>query len=155
MIKTVIDDMISSLKRIKPETILQRSVPQSSLDIAVEINRAQLEEGQLNSGEQLGNYSKSTEGYNNYRETKISSSERIKFYDTGKFHKSIKAKITKDGQLNFNSSSNKLQKIRDYLQDKGYSGDVLGLTDENLENWFETFIQPYFVKGLQDRILSQ
>lgn len=155
MIKTVIDDMISSLKRIKPETILQRSVPQSSLDIAVEINRAQLEEGQLNSGEQLGNYSKSTEGYNNYRETKISSSERIKFYDTGKFHKSIKTKITKDGQLNFNSSSNKLQKIRDYLQDKGYSGDVLGLTDENLENWFETFIQPYFVKGLQDRILSQ
>lgn len=155
MIKTVIDDMISSLKRIKPETILQRSVPQSSLDIAVEINRAQLEEGQLNSGEQLGNYSKSTEGYNNYRQTKVSSSERIKFYDTGKFHKSIKAKITKDGQLNFNSSSNKLQKIRDYLQDKGYSGDVLGLTDENLENWFETFIQPYFVKGLQDRILSQ
>lgn len=155
MKKTVIDDLLSNLKRIKPETILQRSVPSNSLEIAADINRAQLQEGQLSNSQELNNYAKATESYNMTRETKVSSSERIKFYDTGKFHKSIKAKITRDGNLNITSSSNKLVKIREYLTDKGYGGDVLGLTDENLEDWFETFVQPYFVKGLQDRLLTQ
>lgn len=152
---TVIDELISNLKRIKPETILQRSVPSSALEIAEQINRAQLEAGELSNGQEMNNYAKATESYNTTRQTKVSSSERIKFYDSGKFHKSIKAKITKDGELNFTSKSNKLEKIRAYLTEKGYSGDVLGLTDENLENWFETFVQPYFVKGLQDRLLTQ
>lgn len=155
MKRTVIDDLISNLKRIKPETILQRSVPSSSLEIAADINRSQLQDGQLSNGQELGNYTKATESYNNVRQTKVSSSERIKFYDSGKFHKSIKAKITKDGLLNLTSGSNKVEKIREYLADKGYGGDVLGLTDENLENWFETFVQPYFVKGIQDRLLTQ
>lgn len=155
MKRTVIDDLISNLKRIKPETILQRSVPSSSLEIAADINRAQLQEGQLSNGQELGNYTKATESYNNVRQTKVSSSERVKFYDTGKFHKSIKGKITKDGLLNLTSGSNKVEKIREYLAERGYSGDVLGLTDDNLENWIETFVQPYFVKGIQDRLLTQ
>lgn len=155
MKRTVIDDLISNLKRIKPETILQRSVPSSSLEIAADINRAQLQEGQLSNGQELGNYTKATESYNNIRQTKVSSSERVKFYDTGKFHKSIKGKITKDGLLNLTSGSNKVEKIREYLAERGYSGDVLGLTDDNLENWIETFVQPYFVKGIQDRLLTQ
>jgi hypothetical protein len=155
MKRTVIDDLISNLKRIKPETILQRSVPSSSLEIAADINRAQLQDGQLSNGQELGNYTKATESYNNVRQTKVSSSERVKFYDSGKFHKSIKGKITKDGLLNLTSGSNKVEKIREYLAERGYSGDVLGLTDENLENWIETFVQPYFVKGIQDRLLTQ
>jgi hypothetical protein len=155
MKRTVIDDLISNLKRIKPETILQRSVPSSSLEIAADINRAQLQDGQLSNGQELGNYTKATESYNNVRQTKVSSSERVKFYDSGKFHKSIKGKITKEGLLNLTSGSNKVEKIREYLAERGYSGDVLGLTDENLENWIETFVQPYFVKGIQDRLLTQ
>lgn len=156
MIKdTVIDALINNLKRIKPETILQRSVTSDALEVAQAINKQQLLDGELNNGEQLGNYSKSTEGYNSYRSTLVSRNDRIKFYDTGQFHKSIKAKITKDGQLQMDSKSVKLAKIRAYLQDKKYSGDVLGLQEDELIRWFRTFVQDNFVKTLTDRILTQ
>lgn len=156
MIKdTVIDLLISNLKRIKPETILQRSVTSDALEVAQAINKQQLLDGELNNGEQLGNYSKATEGFNSYRSTKVTSSDRIKFYDTGQFHKSIKAKITKDGGLQMDSRSVKLAKIRTYLEDKKYTGDVLGLQEDELIRWFETFVQDQFVKVLTDRILSQ
>lgn len=156
MIKnTVIDMLINNLKRIKPETILQRSVDSDALEVAQTINKQQLLDGELNNDEKLGNYSKATEGYNDYRTTRVTSSDRIKFYDTGQFHKSIKAKITRDGTLQMNSRSVKLDKIRAYLQDNKYTGDVLGLQEDELIRWFETFVQDRFVKTLTDRILTQ
>ena len=61
--KTVIDDLIDNLRRIRPETILSRSVTSQALEAAADINREQLRQGELSSGEALNNYSKSTEGY--------------------------------------------------------------------------------------------
>ena len=155
MVKTVIDELIDNLKRITPETILQRSVTSDALEAAADINRSQLQDGELSSGEALNNYALATEGYNESRRTKISSNERIKFYDTGNFHKSIKAKITKKGELALESRSNKASLAQAYVEDKGYQGNVLGLQDEWLSKWFENFVQDNFVKGLTERILNQ
>jgi len=153
--KTVIDDLIENLKRIRPETILSRSVSSSDLQAAADINRDQLRQGELSSGESINNYSKSTEGYNESRQTKISSSERIKFYDTGAFHKSIKGSITKDGQLALKSASKKSALSQDYVKDKGYEGNVLGLQEEWATKWFDTLVKDNFLKMLKDRILTQ
>lgn len=156
MIKnTIIDELISNLKKIKPETILARSTTSEALRAAEDINRSQLMDGELDTGETLPNYAKATESYNNKRSTKVTNSDRIKFYDTGAFHKSIKAKITNKGELALTSRSVKLEKIREYLEDKGANGDVLGLQDEWLESWYETFVADNFVKMLTDRILTQ
>lgn len=156
MIKnTIIDELISNLKRIKPETILIRATSSEALRAAEDINRSQLEDGELNDATILPNYAKATESYNEKRNTKVTSSDRIKFYDTGAFHKSIKAKITNKGELALTSRSVKLERIREYLEDKGASGDVLGLQDEWLEKWYETFVEDNFVKMLTDRILTK
>jgi hypothetical protein len=150
----VIDLLQKQLKRITPRTILARAVTSEMLEIASDLNRDQLSKGELNNSEKVGKYSKSTEGYNSYRNTKVSSSDTIKFYDTGAFHKSIKGKINKDGELQMTSRSRKLERLRAYLEDKGYEGDLLGLTDENLERWFETFVRDAYVKALEERILN-
>jgi hypothetical protein len=153
--KTVIDDLIENLKRIRPETILSRSVSSSDLQAAADINREQLRQGELSSGESLNNYSKSTEGYNESRSTKVTSSEKIKFYDTGGMYKTIKGSITKDGQLALKSSSKKTALSQDYVKDKGYEGNVLGLQEEWASKWFETLVKDNFLKMLKDRILTQ
>jgi hypothetical protein len=152
MIKTVFDDLISELKRIKPETIYSRSVTTEALDEAANANRDQLEKGILDSGQTIGQYSKNTEKlYNDRRTTKVSQGDLVKFKDTGKFHKTIKAKITRDGNLKLTSASKKLQYAEDYVE--GVSGNVLGLTDENLEKWYNQFVQDTFKRNLLNRIL--
>ena len=153
--KTVIDELIDNLRRIKPETILSRSVTSQALQAAADINRSQLQDGELSSGEALNNYAKATEGYNESRSTKVSSSEKIKFYDTGVMYKTIKANITKDGQLALKSTSKKAALSQDYVKDKGYNGNILGLQEEWVSKWFETFVQDDFLKALKDRILTQ
>ena len=150
MIKTEFDTLILNLKRIKPETILKRSVTQEALDAAADLNRAQLEKGQLENGATTGGYKKATEGRNRQRITKVTAGQPIQFKNTGKFHKSIKAKITRDGELQLNSRSNKLQYAQEYTEG---IGNVLGLTDENLELWYKTFVEDAFKKALTDRIL--
>jgi hypothetical protein len=153
--RTAIDDLISQLRRIKPETILMRSVTDEALEVASDINREQLNRGELSDGGELNNYSKATEGYNSSRKTTISSSERIKFKDTGAFHKSIKAKITKDGVLQIKSGSKKAILAQEYVEDKGYSGNVLGLQEEWEKKWYETYVHETFKRDLIDRILGQ
>jgi hypothetical protein len=152
MIKTVFDDLISELKRIKPETVYSRSVTTEALDEAANANRDQLEKGILDNGQIIGQYSKNTEKlYNDRRTTKVSQGDLVKFKDTGKFHKTIKAKITRDGNLQLTSASKKLQYAKDYVE--GVSGNVLGLTDENLEKWYNQFVQDTFKRNLLNRIL--
>ena len=60
MIKTEFDAMIKNLRRIKPETILRRAVTQEALDVAADLNRAQLEKGELENGARTGGYKKAT-----------------------------------------------------------------------------------------------
>tara|TARA_R110000850_G_scaffold275955_1_gene416421 strand:- start:11345 stop:11812 length:468 start_codon:yes stop_codon:yes gene_type:complete len=152
MIKTVFDDLIKELKRIKPETIYSRSVSTEALDEAANANRDQLEKGILDNGQIIGQYSKNTEKlYNDRRTTKVSQGDLVKFKDTGKFHKTIKAKITRDGNLKLTSASKKLQYAEDYVE--GVSGNVLGLTDDNLERWYNQFVQDTFKRNLLNRIL--
>jgi hypothetical protein len=151
MIKTVFDDLIKELKRIKPETVYSRSVTTEALDEAANANRDQLEKGILDNGQTTGGYSSATVARNRERTTKVSASDVIKFKDTGKFHKTIKAKITRDGNLQLTSASKKLQYAEDYVE--GVSGNVLGLTDENLEKWYNQFVQDTFKRNLLNRIL--
>jgi hypothetical protein len=155
MIKTVFDDLIKELKRIKPETVYSRSVTTEALDEAANANRDQLEKGILDNGQIIGQYSKNTEKlYNDRRTTKVSQGDLVKFKDTGKFHKTIKAKITRDGNLQLTSASKKAQLAQEYVDKKGLStGSVLGLTDENLEKWYNQFVQDTFKRNLLNRIL--
>lgn len=155
--KTIIDDLISNLKRIKPETIYARSVSKEALDEAANANVDQLEKGQLDNGQQIGGYSKATEAYNTKRKTKISAGDTITFKDTGQFHKSIKAKITRDGELEIYSRSKKAILAQTYV-DKNSTiaggGNVLGLNDQNLQAWYEYFVEDAFINNLTDRILN-
>lgn len=154
MIKTVFDDLIKELKRIKPETIYSRSVSTEALDEAANANRDQLEKGILDNGQTTGGYSSATVARNRERTTKVSTSDVIKFKDTGKFHKTIKAKIARDGNLSLTSSSKKAQLAQEYVDKKGLStGSVLGLTDDNLEKWYNQFVQDTFKRNLLNRIL--
>lgn len=157
MIKnTIIDELISNLKKIKPETILARSTTSEALRAAEDINRSQLMDGELDTGETLPNYAKRTEKvYNVKRKTKVTTADVVKFYDSGAFHKSIKAKITNKGELALQSRSTKLDIVRTYVEKKGLKGDVLGLQDHWLDRWYETFVADNFVKMLTDRILTQ
>jgi len=152
--KTIIDELIANLKRIKPETIYARSVSTDALDEAANANRDQLEKGTLSDGSTLPNYKKATEARNNKRTTKVSTSDIIKFKDTGSFHKSIKAKITRNGDLKLTSSSRKAVLAQDYVDNGSIStqGTVLGLTQENLKDWYDQFVQVNFKKALFDRI---
>ena len=155
--KTVIDDLIRSIKRIKPETIYARSVDQEALDEAVEANKAQLERGELDNDISLANYSRETVARNNKRRTKVSTSDVIKFKDTGNFHRSIKAKITRDGELTLYSRSKKSQYSQDYVDarpDLYEDGSVLGLQEHNLSIWYEQFVEDKFQQMLIDRILN-
>lgn len=155
--KTIIDDLIKNLKRIKPETIYARSVSKEALDEAANANVDQLENSQLDNGQQIGGYSKATEAYNVKRKTKISAGNPIIFKDTGQFHKSIKAKITRKGDLEIYSRSKKAILVQSYV-DKNSStvtgGNVLGLTDQNLHDWYEYFVEDTFINNLTDRILN-
>jgi hypothetical protein len=153
MIKTVFDDLISNLKRIKPETIYSRSVSQEALDEAVQANISQLERGELDSEQSIGNYSKSTVARNEKRVTKVSTSDVIKFKDTGKFHKTIKAKVTRDGDLKITSRSKKAQFAQDYVDKNGLTGNVLGLQEDTLLEWYERFVDAEFKRNLVNRIL--
>ncbi|MEY3421060.1 MAG: hypothetical protein RIR48_1349 [Bacteroidota bacterium] len=154
MIKdTVIHELIKQLKRIKVETVYSRSVSSDALEQASNLNRLQLEQGVLDSGEIIGGYKKATEGYNNVRTTKVIAGEPIKFKDTGAFHKSIRAKITRDGDLALTSRSKKAIYAQDYVDGTNKSGSVLGLTDENLKDWYEVFVEEQFKKNLINRIL--
>ena len=156
MKRTVIDDLISNLKRIKPETILQRSVTSEALEAAEDINRYQLEQGELQKGTIMNNYAKKTEEiFNPIRETKISRFEEVKFKDSGQFYKSIKAKVNKNVMLEMSAKHRNAKHVFEYIEDKGIRDSPLGLQDQWLENWIETFVQPYFVKGIQDRLLTQ
>lgn len=150
MIKTEFHALIDQLRRIKPETILRRAVTQEALDAAADMNRAQLEKGKLENGANTGGYKKATERRNLKRVTKVKAGEPIQFKNTGRFHKSIKAKITRDGELQLMSRSNKLQFAEEYTAGKG---NVLGLTDENLEIWYNRFVAEDFKKALVERIL--
>lgn len=156
MIKnTIIDELISNLKKIKPETILIRATSSEALRAAEDINRTQLQQGELETGETLPNYAKRTEKvYNVKRKTKVTTADVVKFYDSGAFHKSIKAKITNKGELALQSRSTKLNIVRAYVERKGLKGDVLGLQDHWLDKWYETFVEDNFVKMLTDRILT-
>ena len=152
MIKnTIIDELISNLNKVNIYDVASKAITSQTLNDAVDLNLEQLKDGELNNSEQLGNYAKSTEGYNAKRSTKVSSNERIKFYDTGAFYRSIKAKITNKGELKFSSSSRKLVRLREYLEDKGYGGDLLGLTDENLNRWTD-YIEEDVINELLRRI---
>ena len=154
MIKdTVIHELIKQLKRIKFETIYSRSVDSNALEEAANLNRLQLEQGIIDSGEIIGGYKKATEGYNNVRKTKVTAGEPIKFKDTGAFHKSIKAKITRDGDLALNSRSKKAIYAQAYVDGTNKSGSVLGLTDENLKDWYKIFVEDNLKKNLINRIL--
>ena len=153
MIKTIFDDLIANLKRIKPETIYSRSVTTEALEEAANANREQLNQGELDNGDIIGNYSARTEAYNNVRTTKVTRGDVIKFKDTEEFHKSIKAKITRDGELNLSSKSRKAKLAQEYVEDKGGSGSVLGLQEENLQRWYAQFVEEDFKKALIDRIL--
>ena len=154
MIKTVFDDLIAELKRIKPETIYARSITTEALDEAANANRDQLDKGMLDNGQTTGGYSKATVARNRERTTKVSTSDVIKFKDTGKFHKTIKAKITRDGEIKITSNSKKAQLAQDYVDKKGLTtGNVLGLTDENLQAWYKQFVEDDFKRNLLNRIL--
>ena len=150
MIKTEFDAMIKNLRRIKPETILRRAVTQEALDVAADLNRAQLEKGELENGARTGGYKKATVARNNKRITKVTAGAPIKFKNTGKFHKSIKAKITREGELQLNSRSNKLPLAQAYVEGQG---NVLGLTDENLQLRYENFVREEFKKALLNRLM--
>jgi plastocyanin len=152
MIKTVFDDLIAELKRIKPETIYSRSVTTEALEEAANANRDQLDKGMLDNGQTTGGYAKNTETkYNDTRTTKVSAGDAVKFKDTGKFHKTIKAKVTRDGEIKITSASKKLEYAKDYIS--GKSGNVLGLTDENLQAWYKQFVEDDFKRNLLNRIL--
>lgn len=154
MIKTVFDDMIAELKRIKPETIYARSVTTEALDEAANANRDQLEKGMLDNEQTTGGYAAGTVARNRERTTKVSTSDVIKFKDTGKFHKTIKAKVTRDGEIKLTSASKKAQLAQDYVDKKGLTtGNVLGLTDENLHAWYKQFVEDEFRRNLLNRIL--
>jgi hypothetical protein len=156
MIKnTVIHQLINQLRRIKPETIYARSVSGEALEEAANANRDQLEQGKLANNNNTGGYKKATESYNNSRKTKVSAGEPIKFKDTGAFHKSIKAKVKRDGTLELSSRSKKAQLAQDYIDNSNNSGSVLGLTDENYETWYKVFVEQQFQKMLIDRILTK
>jgi len=154
MIKTVFDDLIKELKRIKPETIYSRSVSSEALQEAANANRDQLERGQLDSGQQTGSYAKGTEARNLERKTKVSAGDAVTFKNTGSFHKTIKAKITRDGELRLTSSSKKAILAQEYVDKKGQSeGNVLGLNEHNLQKWYEQFVEDSFKRNLLNRIL--
>jgi len=150
MIKTKFDEIIKNLRRIKGETILKRSVNQEALDVAADMNRAQLEDGKLENGASTGGYKKGTVERNRERVTKVTAGDSVKFKNTGRFHKSIKAKITRDGDLQLSSRSNKLPHAIKYTEGMG---DVLGLTDDNLEIWYKNFVREEFKKALINRLV--
>jgi hypothetical protein len=153
MIKdTVVHELIKQLKRIKIETMYSRSVDSQALEEAANLNRLQLEQGIVDTGSAIGGYKKATEAYNNVRKTKVSAGEPIKFKDTGAFHKSIKAKITKEGALALTSRSKKAVYAQSYV-DKTTDGNVLGLTNQNLKDWYKIFVEENFKKNLINRIL--
>lgn len=140
MIKdTIIDQLINNLKKLNIGEIASKTISNATINDAVDLNIDQLNSGTLSNNENVGNYSKATEEYNSYRSTKVTSSDRIKFYDTGQFHRSIKAQITKKGELKITSNSRKLPRLNAYLEDKGFSGNLLGLTDESLSEWLDFF----------------
>lgn len=152
----IFEELISNLKRIKPETILMRSITTEALDAAVDLNRSQLEQGELSGGSVMPNYSKATEARNNLRTTKVSKSESIKFKDTGKFYDSIKAKVNKNAQLELKSNLSKSKRIQEFIEDRFRTDEkALGLQPENLKLWYEQFVAPNFQKMLIDRIKGQ
>ena len=136
MIKdTVIDELIGNLSKLNINDVASKAITSQTLNDAVDLNLEQLGDGELNDGQEMGNYARNTVARNKERSTQVSTSERIKFYNTGAFYRSVKAKITKKGELRFSSSSRKPVRLREYLEDKGYDGDLLGLKDENLIRW--------------------
>ena len=153
MKRTVIDDLIDNFKRLDIGEVASQSITSATLNDAVDLNIQQLNDSELNNTEQVGNYAKATESYNDYRSTKVSSSERIKFYDTGQFHRSIKASINKKGELKFNSNSRKLPRLNAYLEDKGYTGGLLGLNEEKLASFLDFFKQDV-VNGINKKLLK-
>jgi hypothetical protein len=152
--KTILDDLIANLRRIKPETVYARSVSTEALDEAANANRGQLEKGILSNDTTLPNYKKATEARNNERVTKVTTSDIIKFKDTGQFHKSIKAKINRNGDLKLTSSSRKAVLAQDYVSANSITSDgtVLGLTQDNLHRWYKFFVDAEFKKALFNRI---
>lgn len=154
MIKnTVIDKLINNLKKLDVGAISSKTVSSARINDAVDLNLEQLSTGTLNNNETVGNYSKATEGYNTYRSTKVSSSERIKFYDTGQFYRSIKGQITNKGELKITSRSRKLPKLNSYLEDKGFTGSLLGLTPQNIKKWL-SFYKQDLINNIQKELIK-
>jgi len=152
--KTILDDLIANLKRTKPETVYARSVSTQALDEAANANRDQLEKGTLSNSARINTYAAGTVARNEDRVTKVTTSDVIKFKDTGKFHQSIKANITRNGDLKLTSSSIKASFAQQYVDavNPTKDGTVLGLTPENLKSWYKLFVDAEFKKALFNRI---
>jgi len=158
MIKnTIIHQLINQLRRIKPETIYARSVDNFDLSEAEHMNRAQLDQGKLSDNTQMDTYAPRTvEDTYDIRTRKVSRTEPISFKDTGSFHKSIKAKVNRKGDLVFSSRAKTYQYVRDYIGERTNADSedsALGLTPENLKDWYEYFIAEKFKDNLINRIL--
>jgi len=153
--KTILDDLIANLKRIKPETVYARSVSTEALDEAANANRDQLEKGTLSDGAILPPYAKNTVLDTwKIRTRKVNDTEKISFKDTGDFHKSIKAQVNTKGDLTLKATSQSYKKVKEFIEFRTNSDEnaALGLTPENLKSWYKFFVDAEFKKALFNRI---
>lgn len=152
---TVIHRLIDNLNKIRPEAIYANSFDANDLAYAAKLNVDQLNQGQLTTGEMIGTYSDGTVARNNIRVTKVYYGDNIIFKDTGEFHKSIYAEVSKDGQLKLSSKSIKSMLAQDYVEANDKNGTVLGLQHENLKKLYHSKIDKKFKNNLISKILER
>jgi hypothetical protein len=153
----IIEELIRNINKLEPPRAYSKSVTKEALDASSDLNRDQLENSTLTDGSSIGGYAKATESYNNSRRTKITAGQPIKFKDSGGFHRSIRSKISKEGDLTLYSTSKKAIFAQDYVDGKFSRGNanrsVLGLTIPNLHIWYNQLVHEQFKKNLLNKIL--
>jgi hypothetical protein len=113
-----LDDMIAKLSSFDVEGSIRKATESYSVEAAA-LNVDQLESGISSLGTPTPNYSP---------RGKKRGRGRITFKETGAYHKSIRAVVTKTGRLSMTSSDKKAKYLRNY---KGKTR-TLGLTKKSM-----------------------
>lgn len=145
----VFEHLITKIRTITPESLVEVSVDKELLEFVQELNKEQLENSTNVKGESLGEYHQNTVNiYNQFRQTQVSIGEDVKLYDTGALYDSITAEL-EQGEIRIRAEYDDM--ILAELEQT--YGEFIGLNKDNVE-YVSKKLRPKVVTQLKNKLIN-
>jgi hypothetical protein len=123
---TIFDDIKDNLTNITPDFVMNELLQNDDVKDVFEKEQVnQFDRSENPQGGSLGVYAQATEGYNDYRSSKVTAGQPITLRDTGDFHDSIYVDVDE-------IKTTEMEKLEALADDKyGSPDNILGLNEES------------------------